>query len=202
MFRAQGTVAIPRTGVTLAANMQYSSGKPWAATATVALPTPQSRSQRILLEPRGTRRLSSQTLLDLRASRSIALTRLGHLELIADLLNALNDHAEEGLASDTLLFVDDEDVGVIELAGRARLLLEAVHAVRVGREGLGDQFDGDIPTEARIAGAVDLAHPAGPEPADDLVRADPGADGDGHRSAGIIAWAAARLEPAKLLGIR
>lgn len=103
LFRGLGRVAIPGTGVSIAASLQYSSGKPWGATATVALPTPQSGTQRILLEPRGARRLSSQTLLDIRASRTVALTRVGHLDLIADLLNALNDTAEEGLASDTLV---------------------------------------------------------------------------------------------------
>jgi hypothetical protein len=62
----------------------------------------QNTQQRIQLEPRGTRRLSSQTLLDLRASRTIAVGRLGRVELILDVLNALNDTAEEGLATDNL----------------------------------------------------------------------------------------------------
>ena len=51
-----------------AANLQHFSGKPWAATAQVSLP---QGDQRILLEPRGSRRLSSQSLLDLRVSRTL-----------------------------------------------------------------------------------------------------------------------------------
>ena len=68
MFRVMGTVDVPRTGVVVAANLQYFSGKPWAATAQIALP---QGDQRILLEPRGSRRLSSQSLLDVRVSRTI-----------------------------------------------------------------------------------------------------------------------------------
>ena len=53
---------------------RYFSGKPWAATAQVSLP---QGDQRILLEPRGSRRLSSQSLLDLRVSRTIRVRRRG-----------------------------------------------------------------------------------------------------------------------------
>jgi hypothetical protein len=56
----------------------------------------------VLIEPRGSRRLSSQTLLDLRVSRTIALGRMGQAELLLDVLNALNDTAEESIASDVL----------------------------------------------------------------------------------------------------
>ena len=70
-------------------------------TAQVALP--QNPDQRILIEPRGTRRLSSQSLLDVRLSRAIAVGGMGHVELLVDVLNALNDTAEEGLATDNLL---------------------------------------------------------------------------------------------------
>ena len=70
IFRLMGSVDVPRTGLVVAANLQYFSGKPWAATAQVTLP---QGPQRILLEPRGSRRLSSQTLLDVRVSRTITL---------------------------------------------------------------------------------------------------------------------------------
>ena len=81
----------------VAANVQHLSGKPWAATTQITL---AQGDQRILLEPRGTRRLSSQTLVDLRVSRTIRFGRLGRVELLLDVLNALNDTAEEGLAND------------------------------------------------------------------------------------------------------
>ena len=48
---------------------------------------------------------------------------------------------------------------MIQLAGGARLLLEAVHAGRVGRERPGDHFDRDVAPEAGItrdAIAVDV----------------------------------------------
>ena len=97
MFRAMGTVDVPRTGLVVAANLQYFTGKPWAATTTVALP---QGSQRILLEPRGSRRLSSQTLLDLRVSKTIRFAGVGRVELLVDVLNLLNEAAEESLAND------------------------------------------------------------------------------------------------------
>src|SRR4051812_10374816 len=100
MFRAMASVDVPRTGFVFAANLQISSGKPWAATTVVALP--QNGQQRILVEPRGSRRLSTQSLLDLRLSRGFGIGSLGRVELLLDLLNALNDRAEEGVATDNL----------------------------------------------------------------------------------------------------
>jgi hypothetical protein len=93
-------VDVPRTGVVLAANFQQFSGKPWTAAAQIALP---QGAQRVLLEPRGSRRLSSQTLLDLRLSRAITFGRLGRIDLLLDVLNLLNETAEEALATETLM---------------------------------------------------------------------------------------------------
>jgi hypothetical protein len=101
VFRAMATVDVPRTGVVIAANLQYFSGKPWAATALVSLPqTGNQPTERILLEPPGSRRLSSQSLLDLRVSRTVRFAGAGRIDLSVDVLNALNDTAEEGLASE------------------------------------------------------------------------------------------------------
>ena len=98
MFRLMGTLDVPRTGgLTFSGNLQYFSGKPWASTAQVSLP---QGDQRILLEPRGSRRLSSQTLLDLRASYAFHVGQLGRIDVMCDLLNVLNDTAEEALATD------------------------------------------------------------------------------------------------------
>ena len=98
MFKLMGTVDVAHTrGLSLSGNLQYFTGKPWAATAQVLLP---QGDQRILLEPRGSRRLSSQTLLDLRASYALPVRRLGRIDVIVDVLNALNDTAEEALATD------------------------------------------------------------------------------------------------------
>jgi hypothetical protein len=97
MFRVMGTFDVAGFGV--GANLQYFSGKPWAATTLIKL---DQGDQRILLEPRGSRRLSSQSLLDLRVSKKISVRRMGQIELLADVLNVLNDTAEESLATDNL----------------------------------------------------------------------------------------------------
>jgi hypothetical protein len=98
MFRVMGSVDVPKTGVVLAASFRYFSGKPWAATAQVSLGSQGSR--RILLEPPGSRRLSSASLLDVRVSRALRFGAAGRVELLMDLLNLLNDTAEEGLVTD------------------------------------------------------------------------------------------------------
>ena len=97
MFRVMGSVDVPRIDFVLAANFQHFSGKPWAAATQMSLP---QGDQRILLEPPGSRRLSSQSLLDLRVSRTLRFGGAGRVELFMDLLNLLNDTAEEGLAAD------------------------------------------------------------------------------------------------------
>jgi hypothetical protein len=99
IFRVMGTADVGRTGFMVAASLQYFSGKPWAASTQIVLP---QGDQRVLLEPRGSRRLSSQSLLDVRVSRTIRTGRWGRFELLADLLNVLNDSAKEELASDNL----------------------------------------------------------------------------------------------------
>jgi hypothetical protein len=96
------SVDIPRTGLVVAANLQYASGKPWAASTQVDMSKSGQGDLRILLEPRGSRRLSSQSLLDLRVSRAFVLEGAGRVELIVDVLNALNNSAEEALATDNL----------------------------------------------------------------------------------------------------
>ena len=54
----------------------------------------------MLIEPRGTERLPSQTVLDLRVSRAFGLGRAGRVDLAFDVLNALNDTAGEGIKTD------------------------------------------------------------------------------------------------------
>jgi hypothetical protein len=41
-------------------------------------------------------------LLDLRVSKSVAVARLGHIDLMLDVLNVLNETAEEAIGSDNL----------------------------------------------------------------------------------------------------
>ena len=99
IFRVMGTMDVPGVGVVAAANLQYFSGKPWAATAQVVLP---QGDQRVLLESRGSRRLPGQTLLDLRLSKTLALGGTTRIELLLDVLNALNDASAESLATDNI----------------------------------------------------------------------------------------------------
>jgi hypothetical protein len=99
IFRATGVVHLPWQGILVAANLQHFSGKPWAATTQVSLP---QGSQRIMLEPRGSRRLSSQSLVDLRLSKTLRIGAAGKADLILDVLNLLDDTAEESLATDNL----------------------------------------------------------------------------------------------------
>lgn len=98
VVRLMGSVDVPRTGLMVTANLQQFSGKPWTAAAQITLP---QGAQRVLLEPRGSHRLSSQTLLDVRLSRAITLGKLGRMDLLLDVLNLLNDAAEESLATET-----------------------------------------------------------------------------------------------------
>jgi outer membrane receptor protein involved in Fe transport len=100
VFRVMGSLPVPRTRVIFATNFQYLTGLPWAATAQVNLP--QGGVTRILLEAPGTRRLSSQTLMDIRLSRSIELARKTRVELLFDVFNTFNSTAEEQLADDNL----------------------------------------------------------------------------------------------------
>ena len=99
MLRVMGSVDVPRTGFVIATNFQQLSGKPWAATTQIPL---RQGDVRILLEPRGFRRLPSQSLLDVRLSRTISFGDKGRVELLLDVLNLLNDTAAEGLATDNL----------------------------------------------------------------------------------------------------
>ena len=92
---------VPGTGIVLAANLGYFSGKPWAATGLTSV-RQNPQQQRILLEPRGTQRLSSQTLLDLRISKPLSFGNGRRIELTLDALNVLNSAAEEGVVTDNL----------------------------------------------------------------------------------------------------
>jgi hypothetical protein len=97
MLRAQATVMIPKLDVNLGVNFQYQTGKPWMAKTWVRLPQGMTR---VFLEPRGSRRFPSQTLLDVRFSKVFRLGERGRLELLADVFNLLNDTATVGMTYD------------------------------------------------------------------------------------------------------
>ena len=96
MVRVMTSVDVPRSGFVVAANLQHLSGKPWAMTALV---NPNEAARSVLIESRGARRLSPQTLLDVRISRPIRFGDLGRVDLCLDVLNLFNDTAEESIKS-------------------------------------------------------------------------------------------------------
>ena len=79
---------------------------------------------------------------------------------------------------------------MVERGGGARLLLEAAQAIGVGGERGGQDLDRHVAPEPRIARAIDLAHAAGAERRDDLVRAEADTRSQGHRG-----WKRRRLYP-------
>jgi hypothetical protein len=99
VLRLTAVLRVPRIDVLVSGNLQHFSGKPWAAAAQVSL---VQGDQRILLEPRGSRRLSSQSIVDLRVSKTLRVGDSRRVELLLDLLNVLDDTAEEALVSDVL----------------------------------------------------------------------------------------------------
>jgi outer membrane receptor protein involved in Fe transport len=92
MFLLQGAVEMPKTGILVGANFRYLSGKPYAAQARVRLP---QGNRLIYIEPLGSRRLSPQKLFDLRVSKIFRFAGHRKLEILVDILNVLNNTAEE-----------------------------------------------------------------------------------------------------------
>jgi hypothetical protein len=75
------------------------------------------------------------------------------------------------------------DVRMIDRGHGQRLAPQALARVRVSRGVCGQQLDGDLTIEPRVAGTIDLAHPAGPNRGDDFVdaKACPGRERQGCR---------------------
>ena len=53
-----------------------------------------------------------------------------------------------------------------------RFALEAREPLGIGDERVGQDLDGDVPLQPRVARAIDFAHAAGAEGDDDLIRAE------------------------------
>jgi hypothetical protein len=82
--------------------------------------------------------------------------------------------------------VDRDDVRVGEGCERPHLALESSERLGVAGERRRQDFDRHLAAEARVAGAVDLAHATSAERADDLVCAESRARAKGHSAASII----------------
>ena len=66
--------------------------------------------------------------------------------------------------------VDAADVRMIEGGEQLRFAPEPGDAIGIAREDIGEQLDRHVAIEPGIAAAIDLAHAAGPDRRDDLVR--------------------------------
>ena len=86
------------------------------------------------------------------------------------------------VAAARLEAVDRGDVGVIELGEELRFALEARQALLVLGEGGRQDLDRHLALQARVGGAIDLAHAALAELGGDLVGAEALAD---HRVPGV-----------------
>ena len=68
---------------------------------------------------------------------------------------------------------DDQDIGMIQRGSGARFLFEAPQAVGIGREKRGQDFDCDIASKLRIAGAVYFTHPTRTNGGGDFIGTEP-----------------------------
>ena len=69
---------------------------------------------------------------------------------------------------------------MVQRRGGARFLLEPPVQVRIGGESCGENFEGDVASEARIARAIDLAHAAGTDQGNDFIVIDARPGRKGH----------------------
>ena len=82
--------------------------------------------------------------------------------------------------------MDLRDVRVVEAGEHLRFPLEPSEAVRVGGEGVGEDFQGDVSAELGVGGAIDLPHAPLADEGGDVVMAEAGADGEGHEKARLL----------------
>src|SRR5262245_58024206 len=73
-----------------------------------------------------------------------------------------------------------DDVRMVERAGGSGFLFESEQPLIVFRALFEQQFESDLPFEPRVAGQIDLSHPAGAEWRDDLVTVEFCSDDNGH----------------------
>ncbi len=72
------------------------------------------------------------------------------------------------------------DVRMVERGDGPRFALEPLTPIGIGRKGFGQHLERHHAIEARVAGLVDLAHPACAEARNDLVGSEPHAVGESH----------------------
>ena len=91
--------------------------------------------------------------------------------------------AVEELHDDVVLadVIERANVGMRELGDGLRLACETKLELGILREFRRQDLDRHLPIEPRIAGTVDLPHPARPDRSDDLVRPQARTGSDCHR---------------------
>ena len=78
--------------------------------------------------------------------------------------------------------VDVRDEGMIQGGEHARFALEPRQPVWIVNDRIGKDLDRDLALEARITGAIDLAHATSAEHADDFIRTEARTGGEWHGS--------------------
>ena len=97
--------------------------------------------------------------------------------------------------------VQRADMGMAQAGDGLGLTVEPFAQLRITGEVLGQNLDGDVAIEARILGAIDLAHSSGAESRHDLVGAKTHADGKRHcRSRSVTHSTAGRPESGPIVG--
>ena len=94
------------------------------------------------------------------------------LHSLAQILSLEQLHDRTGKTIGHHHLVNREDRRVGQGGHRARLCFEAAAHFRIGSDVSGHHFDGDFASEAGIARAIHLTHPAGAEWRDDFVLCD------------------------------
>jgi len=63
---------------------------------------------------------------------------------------------------------------MVECGDRPRFLCESFASLRIRNEGRRQNFHCDVAMQADVGGAIDLAHSAGADGGEDLIRPQPG----------------------------
>ena len=91
--------------------------------------------------------------------------------------------------------VDRGNPRMVEAGEDVGFPLEASQPIRVSREGVGEDFQGDVAPELRVGGAIDLPHAAFADEGGHVVMAKSRTDGQGHRLSGSDRRGVTRILP-------
>jgi hypothetical protein len=89
-------------------------------------------------------------------------------------------HGDERLTLDLLDGEDRDDGGMVEGGQRPRFAIEAAASIGIAREAVGQQLQGNVASEPRIAPAIYLAHASGADQGRDFMTAKSAAGSQVH----------------------